>query len=348
MDWQGLSTAYLDRERTRLGLPSREELAMKRAAEARAAAASESGLASADVARQRTQAEIAAMPGERALRDELIRSQITRNEREPQERALTGPAALLSLTPEQQKAYIDFEARLAKAKGDAGGQPIDRAAWQPQYDAGGNLLGFMHTGTFHSKEALGVPAGARRPLAAGTVSELSLLDNPARLPGLFRDSLAAVREAEKEHPVAAGTGIAMGNVGNVYRRVDTSGPGGDFDAARKQVRQVVYGLSGKQLNQSELQWLDSITPNLADPGVDAQINRFDAFVTALIEAKRQGVQDPFSAARLGFGIQRGPGAAAAPAAAGGGQVRVQRNKTTGETRHSLDGGATWQPGPPPQ
>jgi hypothetical protein len=40
------------------------------------------------------------------------------------------------------------------------------------------------------------------------------------------------------------------------------------------------------------------------------------------------------------------GITAAPGAGGG--VKVQRNKRTGETRHSLDGGATWQPGPPPQ
>jgi len=345
MDWEGIQTAILDRERQRLGLPSRMEVEAKRAEEARAVAESASGLETAGLQREKLRGDIEMQPELTRLRSEAALAQAeaarTRAGQQPQ---LAGDAYLSSLDPTQLAEHVRRKRMVAEATRGPEGQQIDRAAWQPQYDAGGNLLGFVHLGQFHSKEAMGVPAGARRPLAASTVSELSLLDNPARLPDIFRQSLAETRAAEGESPIAAGTGVVMGNVGNVYRRFDTSGPGGDFDAARKQVRQVVYGLSGKQLNQSELQWLDSITPNLADPGVDEQINRFDSFVTALVEAKRQGISDPFSAARLGFGIQRGPGAeAAAPAGA-----KVQRNRTTGEVRHSLDGGATWQPGPPPQ
>jgi hypothetical protein len=42
-----------------------------------------------------------------------------------------------------------------------------------------------------------------------------------------------------------------------------------------------------------------------------------------------------------------PGSQSSPEAAPGGTApMVQRNKRTGAVRHSLDGGATWQPGPP--
>ena len=55
-----IATAYLDRERKRLGLPSREELAMKRAAEERAAAAAASQLETSALGREKMRAEIAA------------------------------------------------------------------------------------------------------------------------------------------------------------------------------------------------------------------------------------------------------------------------------------------------
>lgn len=315
MDWEGIKTAYLDRERRRLGIPSREELAMKRVAEQRAAELAASNLETAGLQREQIRTNIETQP---ALRQAQMDAALARAEaaKAAAERgpAVSGDAYLMSLPPEQAAELARRKQAMAPPRSDH----ADRAAWTPQWDAGGNLKGFFHQGVFYPKEnipvsggGVGVPGDVRRPLSAGEKSELALLDNPARLPDLFRQSLAQVRAAESESPVAAGTGIVMGNLGNVYRRFDTSGPGGDFDSARKQVRQVVYGLSGKQLNQSELQWLDSITPNLADPGVDEQINRFDAFMTALIEAKRQGLSDPFTAARLGFGIQRSGGGGAA-------------------------------------
>lgn len=71
-----IATAYLDRERARLGLPSRRELEEKRALEARAAAESASRLESADLLRQKTQAEIAALPAEQEQRRRLVEAQI--------------------------------------------------------------------------------------------------------------------------------------------------------------------------------------------------------------------------------------------------------------------------------
>lgn len=82
IDWPGIQTAILDVERRRLGLPSREELAMKRAAEARAQSASESALETAGLNREKLQAEIAAIPGEREQRSRLVEAQI-RNYDEP-------------------------------------------------------------------------------------------------------------------------------------------------------------------------------------------------------------------------------------------------------------------------
>lgn len=305
-------TAWLDRERARLGLPSREQEAAARLKREQEAALQASNLETAGLQREQIRTNIETQP---ALRQAQMDAALARAEaaKAAAERgpAVSGDAYLMSLPPEQAAELARRKQAMAPPRSDH----ADRAAWTPQYDAGGNLVGYFHQGVLYPKDRIpvagggvGVPGDVRRPLSAGEKSELALLDNPARLPEIFRDALQRVRETETDNPVASGTGPFMGRVGNVYREhVSTAGPGGDFDAARKQVRQIVYGLSGKQLNQSELQWLDSITPNLNDPGVDEQINRFDAFVTALTQAKRQGISDPFTAARLGFGIQRSGG-----------------------------------------
>lgn len=70
-----IATAYLDRERARLGLPSRRELEEKRAIEARAAAESASRLESADLARQQTRQNMELLPELTQTRAEAAKAQ---------------------------------------------------------------------------------------------------------------------------------------------------------------------------------------------------------------------------------------------------------------------------------
>lgn len=117
IDWPGIQTAYLDLQRRRLGLPSREDLAMKRAAEARAQAASESALESAGVNRELDRARIEALPIEQEQRRRLVEAQIA-NYNEPNRNPSqpTGDAYLMSLSPKDQAKLIAFKGQLAKAE----------------------------------------------------------------------------------------------------------------------------------------------------------------------------------------------------------------------------------------
>jgi len=83
MDWEGIQTAILDRERRRLGLPSRMEVEAKRAEEARAVAESASGLETAGLSRERMRAEIAGMPGQQERSRRLIEAQIANYGEQP-------------------------------------------------------------------------------------------------------------------------------------------------------------------------------------------------------------------------------------------------------------------------
>jgi len=76
LDWEGIRTAILDRERARLGLPSRMEMEAMRAKQAQAAAESASGLETAALGRERTRAEIEGMPGAQEQRRRLVEAQI--------------------------------------------------------------------------------------------------------------------------------------------------------------------------------------------------------------------------------------------------------------------------------
>lgn len=116
MDWEGIRTAILDVERRRLGLPSREELATKRAIESRAQAAHESQMESADLLREKTQQDMALQPELTRLRSETALAQAdaakARAEREPNP---TGPAAIATMDPAQFAEYVKRQKMVADA-----------------------------------------------------------------------------------------------------------------------------------------------------------------------------------------------------------------------------------------
>lgn len=105
MDWEGLATAYLDRERARLGLPTREQEAEARARREREAALQASNLETAGLQRDQLRQNMELQPELTRLRSETALAQAeaarARAEREPAERTLTGDAYTLSLSPEQ-------------------------------------------------------------------------------------------------------------------------------------------------------------------------------------------------------------------------------------------------------
>lgn len=126
IDWSGIQTAYLDLQRRRLGLPSREELAMKRAAEARAQAAHESQMESADLLREKTQQDMALQPELTRLRSETALAQAeAAKARAEQDPRLTGDAYLMSLDPAQAAELARRKQAMEppKAAGEKMGRP---------------------------------------------------------------------------------------------------------------------------------------------------------------------------------------------------------------------------------
>lgn len=307
MDWDGIQTAYFDLQRKRLGLPSREEEAALRAKREQEAAAAASALETQGANRDLVRAKIAAMPAEADLERRVQESVIARNTREPREQADSW-----AVTPDGKHRInhatgaiepIDVPGGVGRAV-TAGGASSDgpRTGWTKLFGPDGKLIGFSHPAAgYKSLKDLGIPEGTRDAGPTGSEREsLALGGVSVRAGDNMRKALDAVRSAETENPMdpATWTGPIAGRAGNAYRGiVSSAGPGGDFDQARNEARSLVYALSGKQINQSEQAWLDRILPNLRDPGVDQQLERFDRFVNFMREAKKQGYTDPFAIAQ---------------------------------------------------
>jgi len=332
MDWDGIRTALIDRERVRLGLPSRMEVEAARAKQAQAAAESASGLESKALERVKTQAEIEAMPGERDQRSRLVEAQIA-NYNEPNRADHTGSWAV---TPDGKHRINNMTGEVVPVgieggvgRATSGGSNEPRTGWQPLFDeATGKLQGYYHpaTGTMRNVGEGGIPAGVRPgAMTAGERDSLALGSVPIRAGDTMRKALAATRTAEKESPFdpATWTGPVAGRVGGAYRGfVDTSGPAGDFEQARREGRALVYALSGKQINEQEQAWLDQILSRLSDRGVEQQLERYDRFVNYLRTAKAKRYADPFAVAQAQVDTElpsadggEQPAAMVAPAAA---------------------------------
>lgn len=313
MDWDGIQTAYFDLQRKRLGLPSREEEAALRAKREQEAAAAASALETQGANRDLVRAKIAALPEEQRLareREVAMTSYYTARAgaaENPQPRADQTETQILGngnigivnrTTGEVRDTGVKAQAKPATG----GASDLPRTGWKDVYDSNGRLVGSVHAAAgYRSAESLGLPPGSRTSGPTGSERDaLALGGVSVRAGDNMRKALDAVRVAEKENPTdpATWTGPIAGRAGNAYRGiVSSAGPGGDFDQARNEARSLVYALSGKQINQSEQAWLDRILPNLRDPGVDQQLERFDRFVNFMREAKRQGYSDPFAVAQ---------------------------------------------------
>lgn len=153
MDWEGIATAYLDRERRRLGIPSREELATKRAAEQRAAQLAASQLETAGVLRDKTRMDIETQPELRRLQGEAAVARAEAAQARA-ERTPTAPSSeferFAALPPEKQAEIL----KLRKAWGTADDRP-----------ASTTILPFL-TGEGYIDRRTGNPLSFTRPPTA--------------------------------------------------------------------------------------------------------------------------------------------------------------------------------------
>jgi hypothetical protein len=98
-------------------------------------------------------------------------------------------------------------------------------------------------------------------------------------------------------------------------------------------------MTGVQFSLNESKDYEKMFPNYKN---EPPVNK------AAIEGLRNGFSlrnDTFWKRRVGEDVANYLGVMSHLAST---NVRIQRNKRTGETRYSTDGGATWQPGLPPQ
>lgn len=347
MDWEGIRTAILDRERQRLGLPSRMELEASRAKQAQEAAESASGLETAGVSRERMRAEMAAMPVEQEQRRRLVEAQIE-NYKEPNRAERTGS---WSVTPDGKHRINNMTGevvpvgvpggvgRAPAAGGGEGREP--RTGWQPQFDAAtGVLKGYYHpaTETFRAVGEGNLPPGTAGNIPSGE------REKRAGLQSILSD-IGRLRE------LASGPGGQdIGYYSGRIAETRSSGMIPGVGAPRAETMEMIHisdnisdmllrARSGAQINEQEYARLRKITPNVRTSPEKfwVDLDRFEIELRNVLAA-RQG--QPVSQTL-------DPGAPEAPGGAPG-RPMVQRNRRTGEMRHSLDGGATWQPGPPPQ
>ena len=225
MDWSGIATAYADRERARLGLPTREAEAAARQKREIEAAESASGLETAEVGREYNRARTAALPAEQALETRLREAQIRNYDETRATPQPTGPAAILAMTPEQQAAYIKFQGQLAgatrdpRAHGGTGGlSPASEAAilnrLQNQVDkstAPGRELRRQY-GLMTS----GLEAARKGDLAAGSQAVLVTFQK-------ILDPTSVVRESEYARSAAGQS--ALSRIQGAYDRLAQGGAG---------------------------------------------------------------------------------------------------------------------------
>lgn len=307
MDWPGIQVAIADLERRRLGLPTRLEEAAKRAEMERANAVATSGLETAAVNRDLTQAQIDSIPERERRAAELDAARIRNYDETPLPRTeptsdfkrildMTDPAA-------QAQAIKIYNQMYPRAEGSS--QP--RTGWQPQYDAAsGRLMGYYHpaTETFRAVGEGSLPAGTR----PGAIP-FGEMEKRALLTSMLSDAQrlgTLVGSADKPTPVGQSIGYYSGRVNDI-RRSGVLAPLGVepppdavnemFRIADNMADMLLRARSGAQINEQEYQRLRRLMP---DPRTDAATFRSNLaeFVreTNNIMTARQGMPLPQSGA----------------------------------------------------
>jgi len=280
IDWAGIQTAILDRERARLGLPSRAELAAKAAEEQRASELHASQMKTAELLRDRTRAEIAAMPVEADLNRRVKEAQIANYMETPQPRpeSTTFLERLMKMPPEEQKRAIELQNSLHPQRAMRPRLPIRVNQYDP--DLKRNVVVWYDPDTHEEIRRTDAPVsveeGKRIGTVAGTFQAIDIMRQLANDPG------AVPAGPDWARPI---TGVAA----QVESEITRSGKGADFDYAAQRAKDIVYSKTGAQLNETEQAQLDILTPRRDRGNLPEQVRRFDEYVRYLYI--RYGVQD---------------------------------------------------------
>lgn len=342
MDWEGIRTAIVDRERKRLGLPSRMELEAKRAEMARAAAESASGLESEALGREKTRAEITALPAEQDMTRRLREAQI-RNYDEPP-RADT-PGTLRPLVNSEGEITGFYNEKTGEIKtGVPGGLRTRATAAPPQ----GNVRLVNTTDPEGNPVQRAVRLQEGQEFGPAPTAEMR---NTEYQSGAVEPAFELVKQSLE--------GFKQAGAGGLPGAPSAMIPGTDAYYAmsrfRDQAKALLGAIVARQAGEgSRLSDEDRVAYSQAAslvngaimlPGgpeeAGARIEQARNLITTVMARRKQvgAGQTPTASMR---------GGSAAPSVAPGGNIRVQRNRVTGESRYSTDGGATWQPGSPPQ
>jgi hypothetical protein len=309
MDWEGLKTAYLDRERARLGLPSRQELEDRRLKQEMAQAAQESNLATASVQRDLARAQLEALPETQRLARglTLARTEQARAaaERKPAERALTGDAYLTNLLAKDPAAaakLLEFKSRLARES-----RP-PRETYVAATDSAGNTV-------FAPKSQLG--SGNFRPLdpnvervrkaqAGHVVAQAEALLKDYATPeakNVIGGMTGTLNEQRTTNPAVT---IIAGQADPAYQRIRAA------EASLSAFQPIMHGSRG---GENMLEHFEKNIRGNPAVGVEARAAAVRALIEAAKRIQGQGVDVDLSDLEQQIG-QGGAGGATAPTGGG--------------------------------
>lgn len=328
MDWEGLKTAYLDRERARLGLPSRRDLEDARLKREQEAALAASNLETAATTQEFNRARIAAMPAEQDLERRLREAQIRNYDEQPQTRVPPSSELerLMALPPEQQAKAVALYRQM-----------------HPQPAGGGGTIRLINTVDEQNnpvQRAVRLTEG--QTFKPGMTAEQRNVEYQA---GAVEPAFTLVRQSLDNFKAAAEGGLPGAPSALI--------PGTDAYYAKSrfvdQAKALLGAIVARQAGEgSRLSDEDRVAYSQAASLVNGALLLPGGIeeATKRIDEAEKLINDVTTRRRAVSGGMLPAGSHPTAPAAGG--VKVQRNKRTGEVRHSLDGGATWQPGPPPQ
>lgn len=292
MDWEGIRTAILDRERVRLGLPTRAEEAARRQEMEIAAATSASQLESAELGREKTRAEIEALPVQQDLNRRATEALITDRLREPQPR--NEPSSLVERIvaeqdPVKRQRLIDTHRLLNPEHTPRRRLPIRLTEWDPV--AKRNVIRMLDPDTNEVIRESQAPMPAEQSKYTGVARSVE-------------DSVKTMRDLAPKlsNDQMGGFGAPVVGLGEqVVSEITRTGPGADFDFAAQKAHDLVYTKTGAQLNETEQKQLASLVPRRDRANLPAQVARFEAYVAQLFA--KYGVSDLEGSAQPGADLR---------------------------------------------
>jgi len=276
---RGILTSLANQQAAKSGIPTLEE----RAATARQIQMQAIARRRAEAELEKLTGETAAAPETRAVDLELKRAQ-AKNYAEPNQRPLT-PEELAQRRAQAEQALAAAGLARKQTEHPELFHPVrEPREPQPRNPVAVNIGGEDVMIDPVTRQPI---AGLKPPMGATARGEVANLEQVG-------ESIQMMRKALPQ----AGTVSRTPGLGSVTRGVRTftgsSGPEADFDFAANRAQQIIYALSGKQINEAERAQLLKLVPNLAHgQATEREMQRFEDYLNVLIAAKRGG--RPFSA-----------------------------------------------------